>query len=494
VVGTTRARRWTLLALLTVVGALALAPSASAGRLIQSGHDIDWHCATETKQCHFVQVALNYVRGGAPNPSKPVLVLDRLNLDVNVAINKAFGAGAVPVTIVDPRSATFNTTPIDTAHFSAIWVASDINCGGCDLNNAPTGCPSCVASTPDSTAIANRTDDISAFFNAGGGIIAGAGDSDATGFSGANPIAFSTANQPYYAFLATTGAANAAQPFTLLPLGAALGLTSSDVCSTCGTHNSFAFPPAGSQLKAIERDNAARIVTMVEDTDPPAATITSAPTGATSSTSATFAFKSNEGGSFQCRVDNAAFSACSSPRTVSGLGDGKHTFNVRAIDLVGNIQPTPAASSFCTPGGSEVAGNKVDENCDGFSAPFSSVEASIRYAFRFTRSSTRVTTLNLSRVTSKAKLKVTCRGKGCPFKSKSVKLKKGKAKLSKLFKRKRRRAKLRRGARIRISLTKKGLISKVYSFKVRRGALPSLATRCQVPGSKKLRTRCPTFK
>ncbi len=146
------------------------------------------------------------------------------------------------------------------------------------------------------------------------------------------------------------------------------------------------------------------------------------------------------------------------------------------------------------PASSEVPGNKVDEDCNGFSAPFDAVEATIRFSFRFTRRYSRVTTLNLSKVTKRAKLKVTCKGKGCPFKSKSVKLKKGKAKLSRIFKKHRRRAKLRRGARIRISLTKKGLISKVYNFKIRRGALPSFATRCQLPGSKKLRTRCPSFR
>ena len=87
-------------------------------------------------------------------------------------------------------------------------------------------------------------------------------------------------------------------------------------------------------------------------------------------------------------------------------------------------------------------------------------DASIRYAFRFTRRVTLVTTLNLSRITRGSKLKVSCKGgkrKGCPFKSKTVKIKKGKAKLSKIFKRKHRRAKLRKGAKITVSLTKKGV-------------------------------------
>ncbi|HEY1357470.1 MAG TPA: hypothetical protein VGF21_04105 [Thermoleophilaceae bacterium] len=475
-----------------IFAALALSPSALAGRLVESGHDADYHCITSpANECGFVKAGLNYVRAAAPSPSKPILILDRGGLLAQQSVNKVYGhCPGTNCTVVDPRSGTFNTTPIDTAHWSAVYVASDVNCGGCDLNDPIAGG---VASTPDSTAIAARTDDISAFFNAGGGLMVGAGAADAGGFTGAPT--FSSPNEPYYSFVATAGADNANPPFSLTSLGAHIGLTSGDInCSLCFTHNSFGFPPAGSQLHVAERDASGRFVTLVEDSDNPVARVLSGPSGGAASSSATFTFSANEPGSFQCSVDTGSYGACTSPKTVSGLPDGRHTFNVRAIDLVGNVQPTPASSSWCQPGGKEVPGNKVDEDCNGFSAPFDSVEASIRFAFRFTRRSTTVSSMNLSKVTSRSKLKVTCRGKGCPFKSKSVKLKKGRAKLSKIFRKHRRKAKLRRGARIRVSLTKKGLISKVYEFKVRRAAVPNFATRCQTPGSSKLRARCPSFK
>ena len=67
----------------------------------------------------------------------------------------------------------------------------------------------------------------------------------------------------------------------------------------------------------------------------------------TSSTSATFSFTSTEGGSaFECALDAAAFSACASPESYSGLAAGSHSFQVRAIDGAGNADPTPASFAW----------------------------------------------------------------------------------------------------------------------------------------------------
>ena len=41
-------------------------------------------------------------------------------------------------------------------------------------------------------------------------------------------------------------------------------------------------------------------------------------------------------------LDGGGFTACTSPKTVSGLGEGNHTFAVRVRDAVGNVDPTPA--------------------------------------------------------------------------------------------------------------------------------------------------------
>ena len=85
----------------------------------------------------------------------------------------------------------------------------------------------------------------------------------------------------------------------------------------------------------------------VVDTTAPDTTITAAPASPTSSTSATFAFTAGEGGAtFQCRLDGGAWVACSSPTAYSGLAENPHLFEVRALDGIGNADPTPAAHAW----------------------------------------------------------------------------------------------------------------------------------------------------
>ena len=82
------------------------------------------------------------------------------------------------------------------------------------------------------------------------------------------------------------------------------------------------------------------------DFSPPVTQIDSGPSGTIATSSASFTFSADEPGTFQCSVDGGAMSTCSSPATIGPLSDGAHTFQVRAIDLSGNVDASPASRSF----------------------------------------------------------------------------------------------------------------------------------------------------
>ena len=75
-------------------------------------------------------------------------------------------------------------------------------------------------------------------------------------------------------------------------------------------------------------------------------TITSGPSSLTRSTDATFEFASEPGVTFECSVDNAAYATCTSPASYTGLAAGDHAFAVRSTDAAGNVDPTPATSTW----------------------------------------------------------------------------------------------------------------------------------------------------
>jgi hypothetical protein len=108
-------------------------------------------------------------------------------------------------------------------------------------------------------------------------------------------------------------------------------------------------PATNASAASTSTDNT---VDFILDNTPPDTTIGAKPSDPSHDPSATFSFSGTDNLTapakltFECKLDGAAFAACTGPANLSGLADGGHTFQVRATDALGNVDPTPASYTW----------------------------------------------------------------------------------------------------------------------------------------------------
>ena len=129
-------------------------------------------------------------------------------------------------------------------------------------------------------------------------------------------------------------------------------------CTTAGTETvSYTLTDSGDGNKTLRlwtKDASGTIsqipATAVVNLDMAAPTVTISPvTAVTNSRSKSVVFTSDDYGgsvaSYECALDGATFTDCSSPFTVNSLTEGSHSVSVRATDANGNVS-TPASVSW----------------------------------------------------------------------------------------------------------------------------------------------------
>jgi hypothetical protein len=93
--------------------------------------------------------------------------------------------------------------------------------------------------------------------------------------------------------------------------------------------------------------SAAAIYAWTVDLTPPGTTIDTVPPNPTSNPTTTFTFSSDDpSATFECHMDAQEFVPCSSPWGSGALSEGSHIFTVRATDLAGNVDSSPASLAF----------------------------------------------------------------------------------------------------------------------------------------------------
>jgi hypothetical protein len=165
-----------------VLAALALSPALAGGNIVITGHDDDHHaggCGGPSQARTQLSAMIAFARAGAPNPSLPVLSFDH-----GKEVTSCLTALGIPFRNVDPDLGVPAAGNFDVARYSALVVASDETCNGCD--NTATGIANLTAAAPA----------IAAFLNAGGGIAAFAGARNAARYYGFLPASASGFGSP----------------------------------------------------------------------------------------------------------------------------------------------------------------------------------------------------------------------------------------------------------------------------------------------------------
>jgi hypothetical protein len=279
-----------------------------------------------------------------------------------------------------------------------------------------------------------------------------------------------------------------------------------------GAHSATGKPHGSYVLKVRATDNAGNVREAVRtfaiDAIAPETTIDSGvEDGATTTlTTLTWAMSASEGGTtFECRVFPAAltpgaFAPCSSgaSHSASGFAPGVYTFEVRATDAVGNVEPTSVKRTFTVqdpppppaPGPGDTGGGGTT-TVPG--AQFTTVTTTtttttigaqivvtLGFNFNSSKKTTKLSSLVVKNVPAGSTVKAKC-PKGCKKKSFTKKNASGRVSLSSLIKKKN----LKVNTKITVVVSKPGSSSAIKILKIRSRKAPQVTTQCQPEGAPK---------
>ncbi|MGC1852399.1 MAG: hypothetical protein WA687_08175, partial [Solirubrobacterales bacterium] len=126
-------------------------------------------------------------------------------------------------------------------------------------------------------------------------------------------------------------------------------------CTSPQEYTSLAEGAHSFEVKAIDQagnvDTSPASYGWTVDSKAPETQIDTKPAAIANSTTANFAFSGSDVGgsgvaSLECRRDGGAWGVCTSPQQYTGLAEGAHNFEVKAIDGAGNVDATPATYSW----------------------------------------------------------------------------------------------------------------------------------------------------
>jgi Putative metal-binding motif len=139
------------------------------------------------------------------------------------------------------------------------------------------------------------------------------------------------------------------------------------------------------------------------------------------------------------------------------------------------------ANAAIHPGAKDKPGNSVDEDCVGGPADYARPGTTLSSSWAVIRGRTVFPVFKISGAPKGAKVTLACKGKGCTFKSKKVKLRKGKANLRKVVK----KLRLAKGATLTLKTVAPDMLVYTIRIKVARNGTAKASKLCARPGQKK---------
>jgi hypothetical protein len=168
--------------------------------------------------------------------------------------------------------------------------------------------------------------------------------------------------------------------------------------------------------------------------------------------------------------------------------DGRDNPN---LDADGDGFPRPFdcndASFAIRPTVPEIRGNGVDENCDNRADPFSDLGAIVANQWIFGTRFSRLQKLVVHNAPGGARVAFRCSGRSCPTRRTrrvTVRNVLTRVTLHRPF----RRARLRPGTKLTVTITAAQTIGRTYSYVVKRGAAPETKVTCRAPGQRRSRS------
>jgi hypothetical protein len=135
----------------------------------------------------------------------------------------------------------------------------------------------------------------------------------------------------------------------------------------------------------------------------------------------------------------------------------------------------------------EIRGNAADENCDRRAEPFADLGSVVSNQWVFGPRFSRLRTLVVHTAPAGARVTFRCSGRSCPTRrTRRVRVRSVLSRV--VLHRPFRRARLRPGTRLRVTITAAETIGRTYTYVVKRGAAPETRIVCRPPGARRGRS------